>query len=94
MIVRPAGFAAIEDRDECSDGERLAAWVAFAAEALDELIVVRVPLVQDLHRDLAAELLVFGQPDVRHPTRAELAFESVAAGEEGALSLVGRRHFW
>ena len=52
------------------------------AEALDELIVVRVPVVQDLDRDPPAELLVFGQVDVRHPARAELADDAIAAVEE------------
>ena len=56
-----------------------------AAEALDELLVARVALVQDLDRDAAPELGVLRQPDVRHAARAELALEPVAAREEGAL---------
>jgi hypothetical protein len=36
--------------------ERPAAVLRLAPEPLDELVVVRVPLVQDLDRDAAAEL--------------------------------------
>ena len=53
-----------------------------AAEALDELLVVRVPVVQDLDRDAAAELLVLGEVDVRHPAGAELAHDLIAPVEE------------
>src|SRR4051794_41501088 len=51
----------------------------FAAEALDELVVGRVPVVQELERDASTELLVLGQVDVRHPARAQLALDHVAA---------------
>ena len=63
-----------------------------AAEALDELHVVRVPLVEHLDRDLATELLVLGEPDVGHAAATELALEPVPAGEDGAASLVDGRH--
>ena len=53
-----------------------------AAEALDERVVGRVAVVEDLDRDAAAELLVLGEVDVRHPARAELAHDAVAAVEE------------
>ena len=53
-----------------------------AAEALDELLVVRVAVVEDLDRDPAAELLVLGEVDVRHPAGAELAHDLVATVEE------------
>jgi hypothetical protein len=43
-----------------------------APEPLDELDVVRVALVEDLDRDLAAELLVLGEPDVRHAAAPSL----------------------
>ena len=52
-----------------------------APEALDELLVVRVALVQDLDRDTASELAILGQPDVRHAARAELAQQAVSACE-------------
>ncbi len=53
-----------------------------AAEPFDELLVARVPVVQDLDRDPAAELLVLGEVDVRHPAGAELAHDLVATVEE------------
>ena len=53
-----------------------------AAEALDELVVVRVAAVEDLDRDPAAELLVIGEVDVGHPAGAELAHDLVAPVEE------------
>src|SRR4051794_41813094 len=51
----------------------------FAAEALDELVVGGVPVVQELERDASTELLVLGEVDVRHPARAQLALDHVAA---------------
>jgi hypothetical protein len=54
------------------------------AEALDERVVGRVAVVQDLDRDPAAELLVLGEVDVRHSARAELALDAIAAVEDGA----------
>ena len=53
-------------------------------ESLDELVVARVALVQDLQRDLPPELLVLGQVHVGHPARAEPALDAVAPVEEGA----------
>ena len=53
-----------------------------AAEPLDELLVARVPVVEDLDRDAPAELLVGGEVDVRHPAGAELAGDQVAPVEE------------
>ena len=63
-----------------------------AAEALDELVVVRVAVVEDLDRDAAAELLVLGEVDVRHPARAELAHDPVAPVEERADERVRDGH--
>jgi hypothetical protein len=84
-------LAAVVDRDDVLVREpgrvrRL------APEPLDELLVARVALVQDLDRDAAAELSVLRQPDVGHAARAELPLEPVAAGEERSLGLVGGRH--
>ena len=53
-----------------------------AAEALDELVVGRVPVVEDLDRDPPPELLVLGEVDVGHPARAELADDLVPAVED------------
>ncbi len=60
-----------------------------APEALDELLVVRVPVVEDLDRDAPAELLVLGEIDIRHASRAELAHDLVTPVEERADQRVG-----
>ena len=52
-----------------------------APEALDELLVRSVPLVEKLQRNTASELLVLGQIDVGHSARAELAPDHVAPVE-------------
>ena len=83
-VVRAVGDAAVVDRDDVRVREP-GGVRRLAAEALDELLVVRVPLVEDLHRDVAAELLVLGEPDVGHAARAELALEPVAALRRGCL---------
>ena len=46
--------------------------LGLAAEALDELLVVRVAVVEDLDRDAAAELLVLGEVDVAMPPAPSL----------------------
>jgi hypothetical protein len=53
------------------------------------LLVGGVTVVQDLDRDAAPELLVFCEVDVRHPTRAELADDLVAAVEKRVDEWVG-----
>ena len=58
--------------------------LCLAAEALDELLVLGVALVEELDRDPPPELLVLGQVDARHAPRAELAHDAVAAVEDGA----------
>jgi hypothetical protein len=63
-----------------------------AAEALDELLVVRVPAVQHLDRDPAAQLLVLGEVDVGHAAAAELPCDAIAPREEGAGEGVLSRH--
>ena len=55
-----------------------------AAEALDELLVVRIARVQHLDGDPAPELLVLGEVHVGHAAAAELARDAVAPREEGA----------
>jgi hypothetical protein len=54
-----------------------------AAEALDELVVLREAAVQELERHLAPELLVLGAEDVGHPAGAEPAEDLVAAVDHG-----------
>ena len=63
-----------------------------AAEALDELLVGGMPLVQELQRDIAAQLLILGQVDVGHPARAELALDDVAPVEDAVDEWVGIGH--
>ena len=82
-VVGVLGLAAVVDADdvrvaEAGGGPRL------ALEALDELLVTGVTLVQDLQGDLAAELLVLGQVDLGHAAGAELAHDPVAAVEQPA----------
>ena len=90
-VVRAVGLAAIEDRDDVRVRE--AGRVrCLAPEALDELRVVRVALVEHLDRDLATELLILGEPDVGHAAAPELALEPVAAREDRPASLVDRGH--
>ena len=63
-----------------------------APESLDELLVVRVAVVQDLDRDSAAKLLVLGEIDVRHPAGAEFAHDLIATVEERSDERVGDGH--
>jgi hypothetical protein len=63
-----------------------------APEALDELLVVRVPVVEDLDRDPPAELLVLGEVHVGHAAAADLARHAIAVGEERAGEGVLGRH--
>jgi hypothetical protein len=90
-VVRALRLAPVVDRDDVRVGEP-GGVRRLPAEALDELDVVRVPLVEHLDRDLAAELLVLGEPDVGHAAGAELPLEPVPAGEDRAASLVDGRH--
>ena len=90
-VVGVLGLAAVVDRDDVRVVER-GGVLRLAAEALDELVVVPVAAVEDLDRDAAAELLVFGEVDVGHPAGAELALDPVAPVEEGVDERVAYRH--
>ena len=48
-----------------------------APESLDELLILREALVEELERDAPIEHRVLGAPDVRHPAGAELADQPV-----------------
>src|SRR5436190_39428 len=74
-------LAAVVDRDDVRVREARGV-LRLAPEALDELLVGGVPLVEDLDRDPPAELLVLGEVDVRHPACAELSHDAVAPGEQ------------
>ena len=81
-VVGALGLAAVEDRDDVRVREP-GGVLRLAAEALDELLVVRVPLVEDLDRDAPPERLVLGEVDGRHAAGAELAHDLVPPVEEG-----------
>ena len=75
-VLHPVRLAPVDDGDdvrvvEPRDGERL------APEALDVLGVVGVALVQDLHGDASAELVVACPVDARHPAGARQLLDLV-----------------
>ena len=90
-VVGALGLPAVEDRDDVRVREARCV-LRLAAEALDELLVVRVPVVQDLDRDPAAQFLVLGEVDVRHAAGAKLAHDLIATIEEGADERVRYGH--
>jgi hypothetical protein len=90
-VVRPLGLTAVVDRDDVGMREPRRG-LCLAAEPLDEELVVRVTVVQDLDGDAAPELLVLGQIDVRHAARAELPEDAVAPVEERVDQGVGNCH--
>ena len=90
-VVRPLRVAAVVDRDDARVREP-GGVLRLAAEALDELLVARVPVVEDLDRDAPSELLVRGEIDVRHPTGAQLPDDQVAPVEERVDEGIARRH--
>ena len=90
-VVGALGLAAVVDRDDVRVREA-GGVLRLAPEALDELLVARVPVVEDLDRDAPAELLVLGEIDVRHPARAELPDDQVAPVEERVDEGVGGGH--
>ena len=63
-----------------------------APEPLDELRVARVPVVEDLDRDAAAELLVLGEVHLGHSAGAELAGDQVAPVEERVDQVIRDGH--
>ena len=74
----PRVLAAVDHRDDVRVRE-LGDRTRFAPEALDVLLVVAVPLVEDLQRDLALEQAVVGPVDRGHPTTPDELLELVAA---------------
>ncbi len=88
--VGVAEDTAVEDPDHVrvlEPGRRL----RLALEALDELLVLREAVVQDLDRHVAVELGVLREPDVRHPARADLPIEPVALVDHRALARIGHQ---
>ena len=80
-VVGALGAAAVEDRDDVRVVQAGGA-LRLAPEPLDELLVGGMPVVEQLQRDAASELLILGEIDVRHPARAELALDHVALVED------------
>ncbi len=77
-VVRPVERPAVVHADDVrvlEAGGRL----RLAAEPLDEARILGEPLVEQLQRDLAAELLVLGQEHVGHPAGAQPRHDLVAA---------------
>jgi hypothetical protein len=91
-VVRALRLAAVVDRDDVGVRETRRV-LRLAAEALDELVVAGVAVVEDLDRDTPAEHFVLGEVDVRHAARAELAQDAIAPIEEGVDQGVGNRHW-
>ncbi len=84
-VVGAVELAAVEDLDDvgvlqAGGGARL------AAEALDELRVGGEAAVEDLQRDLAAELGVLGAVDVGHAAAADALDDRVALVDDLALA--------
>ena len=71
-VVGALVLAAVEDADHVGMRQR-GGRLGLAAEALHELDVLGEAPVQDLERDLAAEVGVLGAVDVGHPARADPA---------------------
>ena len=82
-VVGALGLAAVVDRDDVRMREP-GGVLRLAPEALHERVVGRVAVVEDLDRDPAAELLVLGEVDLRHPARTELADDAIATVEDGS----------
>ena len=79
-VVGALGATAIEDRDDVRVVQPRGA-LRLAPEPLDELLIRRVSVVEQLQRDAAPELLILGEVHVGHPARAELALDHVALVE-------------
>ena len=90
-VVGALGVAAVVDRDDVRMREP-GGVLGLAPEPLHELLVAGVAVVEDLDRDAAAELLVHGEVDVRHPSGAELPADQIAPVEERVDEVVAWRH--
>src|SRR5207247_3492873 len=62
-----------------------------APEALDELLVLSEAAVQDLDRDIPAQVLVMGAVDVGHAARADPARDPVPAVDQAVLGYLSHR---
>src|SRR5919198_4181954 len=89
-VVRPLVLTAIEDADHVGMLEARGR-ARLAPEALDEFAVLGEAPVQDLERDLAAEMRVLGQVDVGHPAGADAAHDPIAAVDHRACRHLGHR---
>ena len=80
-VVGPAPLSAVVDVDDVRVRER-GRTRGLAAEALDELLVLREPLVQQLDGDAPAELGVLCAVDLGHPTGADARDHAVASVDD------------
>ena len=90
-VVGALSLAAVVDRHDVRVREP-GGVLRLAPEALDELLVAGMPLVEHLDRDPPAELLVLGEVHVRHPAGPELADDHVAPVEDLVDQRVRDRH--
>src|SRR5438128_3839833 len=90
-VVGAFGVAAVEDRNDARVVETRRA-LRLPPEPLDELLVGGVPVVQELQRDAAAELLVLGEVHIRHPARSELPLDHITGIERASDQCVAQAH--
>src|SRR2546421_13044043 len=81
-VVRALRLAAVVDRDDVGMRETCGV-LRLAPATLDELIVARAPLLEDLPRHAPPHHLVVAETDPRHPTPTQLRQEAIAPVEEG-----------
>ena len=81
-VVGALEAAAIEDADDVRMLERRGR-LRLPAEALDEARILGEAAVQQLERNLAVELLVLGQVDVRHAAGTQAMKHPVAPVDDG-----------
>ena len=84
-VVGALELAAVVDGDDVGVLEPRRGF-RLAAEPLDELAVLGEAAVQDLQRDPALKVSVVGEPDVRHPSRADPLQHPVTPVDDAALA--------
>ena len=90
MNERPVVLADVVDRDDVRVRREARGGARLALEAAAGALVLAEMGGQDLDRDGAAEQLVVGRPDGRHPAGGDVADDAVAPGRE--IEPAERRH--